>query len=170
MTENTTFFPRRSLYFEEFAVGQSVKTMGRTITETDVVAFAALSGDWTPIHTDAQYAANHPFGQRVAHGLLGLSIAVALAVRLGFMEETLLAFREIRDWKFSRPIFLNDTIHMRAKVVDTRPVPRLCGGLVSLSVEIVNQDEQIVQHGLWVVLVKCRESAGSQASENPPRQ
>ena len=66
---------RTGLYFEEFEAGQSITSPGRTITETDVVNFAALSGDWNAMHTDAEYAAKHPFGQRVAHGLLGLSIA-----------------------------------------------------------------------------------------------
>ena len=68
------------------------------MTEADVVGFAALSGDWTTIHTDAVYAAQEPFGQRVAHGMLVLSIGVALAARLGFMEGTVLAFREIGEW------------------------------------------------------------------------
>jgi acyl dehydratase len=160
MTDNASLAAHRGLYFEEFSVGQSVTSMGRTIGEADVMSFAAFSGDWTPIHTDAQYAASHPFGQRVAHGMLGLSIASALAVRLGFLEETILAFREIRDWKFSQPIFLNDTIRMRAAVIETRPVRRMHGGLVSFAVEVINQHEVVLQHGVWVVLVKSREPAG----------
>jgi 3-hydroxybutyryl-CoA dehydratase len=160
MTENTPLAARRGLYFEEFAVGQSVTSMGRSIGEADVMSFAAFTGDWTPIHTDAQYAASHPFGQRVAHGMLGLSIASALAVRLGFLEETILAFREIRDWKFSQPIYLNDTIRARVTVSETKPVRRMQGGLVSLAVEVINQHEVIVQHGTWVVLVKSQETTG----------
>ena len=105
MAEKRTLNARRGLYFEEFEVGQSITSPGRTVTEADVVGFAALTGDWTSIHTDAVYAAQHPLGQRVAHGLLGLSIASALAVRLGFLEGTVLAFREISDWKFSQPIY-----------------------------------------------------------------
>ena len=72
---------RRGLYFEEFEIGQEINSVGRTVTEADVVGFASLTGDWTRIHTDAVYAAQHPLGQRVAHGLLGISIAVALATR-----------------------------------------------------------------------------------------
>jgi acyl dehydratase len=150
---------RKGLYFEEYEAGQSITSSGRTITEADVVAFAAFSGDWNPLHTDAVYAAQHPFGQRVGHGMIGLSIAVALAARLGFLEETLLAFREIRDWKFSLPILIGDTIHMEAVVTEKRPVPRLGGGLVSLEVEVLNQDGKAIQRGVWTVLVKSQEPA-----------
>jgi acyl dehydratase len=145
------------LYFEEFEAGQSIVSVGRTVTEADVVSFAALSGDWNPIHTNAEYAAQHPFGQRVAHGLLGLSIASGLAVRLGFLEETVLAFREMGSWKFSLPIYLGDTIRVRATVTDTKPMRRLGGGLVTMKVEILNQGDKVVQRGTWGVLVKSQE-------------
>jgi len=158
MTEQKNLPARMGLYFEEFEIGQSVTSVGRTITETDVVNFAALSGDWTQIHTDAEFAANHPFGQRVAHGLLLVSIASGLAARLGFIEGTALALREIAEWKFSLPIFIGDTIHMRATVVETKPMRRLGGGLVTLKVEILNQKEEVVQRGMWGVLVKSREA------------
>jgi acyl dehydratase len=146
------------LYFEEFEAGQSIVSVGRTVTEADVVSFAALSGDWNPIHTNAEYAAQHPFGQRVAHGLLGLSIASGLAVRLGFLEETVLAFREMGSWKFSLPIYLGDTIRVRATVTDTKPMRRLGGGLVTMKVEILNQDDKVVQRGTWGVLVKSKDA------------
>ncbi len=148
----------KSLYFEEFEPGLTITSAGRTITEADVVAFAALTGDWTRIHTDAVYAASHPLGQRVAHGLLGMSIAVALAIRLGFLEESVLAFREINDWKFSLPIHLGDTIHMHATVVEKKRVPRLGSGMVTLEVEILNQNGDAVQRGKWGFLVKSKES------------
>jgi acyl dehydratase len=158
MTKNQTLAVRKSLYFEEFEPGQSITSAARTITEADVVGFAALTGDWTSIHTDAHYAAQHPFGQRVAHGLLGLSIASALAARLGFIEDTVLAFREIGQWKFSLPIYLGDTIHLRATVAGTKPLRRLGGGLVTFKVEILNQDDKIVQRGTWGLLVRSAET------------
>jgi 3-hydroxybutyryl-CoA dehydratase len=154
MGEAKQILVRGGMYFEEYEVGQSVTSAGRTVTEADVVAFAALSGDWNTIHTDAVYAASHPFGQRVAHGLLVLSIATGLAVRLGFMEETVLAFREIGSWKFSLPVYLGDTVRVRATVEETKPMRRLGGGLVTFKVEILNHEDQIVQRGTWSVLVK----------------
>jgi acyl dehydratase len=156
MSESKELSARQGLYFEEFGVGQSITSVGRTVTEADVVAFAALSGDWNSIHTDAEFAAQHPFGQRVAHGLLCMSIAIGLAWRLGFLEETALAFREIGDWKFSLPVFMGDTIRVRATVTETKPMRRLGGGLVNLKVEILNQDDKVVQRGTWGVLVKSQ--------------
>jgi acyl dehydratase len=158
MTEETGLKVRGGLYFEEFEAGQTIASVGRTITEADVVGFAALSGDWNSIHTDAQHAAGHPFGQRVAHGLLVMSIASGLAMRLGFLEGTALAFREIGNWKFSLPVFFGDTIRVRATVLETKPMARLGGGLVTLKVEILNQDDRVVQRGTWGVLVQSQES------------
>lgn len=156
MTEKRNLNVQQGYYFEQLEAGQSITSAGRTVTEADVMAFAGLTGDWTSIHTDAVYAANHMFGKRVAHGLLGFSMAVGLAMRLGFLNDTILAFREISEWKFSQPLYFGDTIHMQATVSDTKPVRRLGGGLVTLDVEILNQDEKIVQHGKWVVLVKSQ--------------
>lgn len=156
MSEKRSLLNRRGLYFEEYEAGQTVSSSGRTITEADIVAFAGLTGDWNPLHTDAVFAAQHPLGQRVAHGMLPLSVAVALATRLGFLEETLLAFREIREWKFSLPVFIGDTIHMEATIARTYPVPRLKGGIVTLEVEVKNQNDAVVQHGTWIVLVKSQ--------------
>jgi acyl dehydratase len=157
MTAKRTLRARTGLYFEEFEVGQSITSPARTVTEADVVGFAALTGDWTSIHTDAIYAAQHPMGQRVAHGLLGLSIASALAVRLGFLEGTVLAFREIGDWKFSQPIYFGDTIRVRVTVVKTKPLRRLGGGQVTFKVQILNQDDKVVQRGVWGLLMMGQE-------------
>ena len=158
MTEIKELTARTGMYFEEFEAGQSITSPGRTITEADVVAFAALSGDWNAMHTDAEYSAQHPLGQRVAHGLLLVSIASGLIMRLGILEETALAFREIESWKFSLPVYLGDTIRVRATVTNTKAMRRLGGGLVSVKVEILNQDDKVVQRGTWGVLVKGRDA------------
>lgn len=147
----------RGMYFEEFTEGHMVKTAGRTVTEADVVAFAGLSGDFNQMHVDAAYSANGIFGQRVAHGLLGLSIASGLAVQTGVLEGTVLAFREINEWKFSRPIFLGDTIHALLKVVETKPMPRLGGGLVILNIDVRNQNDETVMKGTWSTLIASNE-------------
>ncbi len=156
MSEKRTLEPRVGLYFEEYAVGQTATSVGRTVTEGDIINFAMLSGDWNPIHTDAVYAAGQPFGQRVGHGLLGLSIASGLAVRMGFMDETVLAFREIDAWKFSLPIHIGDTLRVRLRVTEVKAVPRLGGGMVSAEVELLNQEDQAAQRGVWKMLVKSK--------------
>jgi len=149
-----TFTPR-GRYFEEFQVGFSVASAGRTITETDVVSFAGLSGDYNQIHTDAEYAREGMFGQRVAHGLLGLAVASGLVAQLGFIEGTVLAFREL-TWKFSLPIFIGDTIHVEATVAELKPLRRLGGGAVTLDVRVVNQENKVVQRGKWVALMASK--------------
>jgi 3-hydroxybutyryl-CoA dehydratase len=145
----------RGRYFEEFQIGDVVVSAGRTITEADVVAFAGLSGDFTHIHTDAEVARQGMFGQRVAHGLLGLAVASGLTAQLGFIEGTALAFREL-GWKFSLPIFFGDTIHVEATVSELKAMRRLGGGSVTLDVKVINQDGKVVQRGDWVVLIASK--------------
>ena len=145
----------RGRFFEEFEVGEEVVTAGRTITEADVVRFAGISGDFTQIHVDATYAANWYFGERVAHGLLVLSVANGLAVQTGFIEGTVLAFREL-SWKFSRPVLLGDTIHVRLQVTETKPMARLGGGVVAMKARVLNQRDELVQRGEWVMLVQSK--------------
>ncbi|MGQ9625845.1 MAG: MaoC/PaaZ C-terminal domain-containing protein [Anaerolineae bacterium] len=145
----------RGRYFEDFEIGETMESVGRTVTETDIVVFAGLSGDYNPLHTDAEFAQKTPFGQRVAHGLLGLAMASGLSMRLGFIEGTVEAFREL-SWKFSRPVFIGDTIHALIEVVEKKALPRLGGGLVTFNVSLINQREEVVQHGPWVVWIKGR--------------
>jgi acyl dehydratase len=149
-------FQPRGRYFEEFAVGDVVATAGRTITEGDIVNFAGLTGDYNEIHINAAFAATGPFGQRVAHGLLILSIAVGLAVQTGFVERTVMAFREL-DWKFSRPVMIGDAIRVVLEVTETKPMTRLGGGSVTMKASVFNQNDEIVNRGNWVMLVSSRQ-------------
>ena len=147
------FEARRGLYFEEYEVGQRISSAGRTITEADVVNFAGVSADYNLIHTDIVYSADSFYEQRVAHGLLVLSVASGLAMRTGLMEGTVIAWRDIRDWRFSQPVFIGDTVHVELEVVETNAIPRLGGGQVNLGVKIFNQDDKTVMKGNWGVLM-----------------
>ena len=144
---------QRGLYFEQFQPGMRFVTAARTITEGDIVTFAGLSGDYNQIHTDAEFSRGTPFGQRVAHGLLILSIASGLAMRSGVLEGTVLAFREINNWKFSRPVFIGDTVRVELEVVETRSLPRLGGGAVVIELAVKNQASEVVMKGTWTALV-----------------
>jgi 3-hydroxybutyryl-CoA dehydratase len=147
---------RRNMYFEEFEVGTEVTSPGRTITESDIVAFAGLSGDYNQLHTNEEFAKGTMFGRRIAHGLLILSIASGLADRLGFIEGTALAFREL-TWKFSQPVFPGDTIRFKARCKELKAMPRLGGGLVVFEVWVLNQEDKVAQRGEWQVLVASKE-------------
>lgn len=153
MTEIT--YQPRGLFFEDFAVGQKVVTAGRTVTEADIVTFAGLSGDFNQIHTDAVYSANYDFKQRIAHGLLVQSIATGLAVQTGFIEGTVLAFRELSA-KFSRPTFIGDTVHVEIEIKVKKALPRLGGGNVTMKYSVVNQEGKVAQRGDWIMLVKSK--------------
>jgi acyl dehydratase len=144
------------LYFEEFNIGQKIVTVGRTIAESDIFTFAGLSGDFNQIHTDAEFSKTTPFGQRIAHGLLGLAITSGLAMRTGVLEGTVIAFREISEWKFSKPIFIGDTIHAELTVTETKSLPRLGGGSVSIVFDVKNQKNETAMKGTWVVLVASK--------------
>jgi acyl dehydratase len=144
------------MFIDEFEVGQKVTTVGRTVTEADIVTFAGLSGDYNQIHTDAAFSKTAPFGRRVAHGLLGLAIASGLAVQTGIMEGTVLAFREIADFKFIKPIFIGDTIHVVLEVMDVKIMRRVGGGLVVIELDVQNQDAETVMKGTWKVLIAAR--------------
>ena len=147
----------RGRFFEEFSAGQRYTTPGRTVTESDIVAFAGLTGDFNSIHTDAVYAKASSFGERVAHGMLGISYAVGLAVRSGILEGTVLAFREIKDWKFKQPIHIGDTIDVEIEVVETKAFPRLGGGMVTLELNVLNQEAVSVMKGSLAVLIMSQE-------------
>jgi acyl dehydratase len=149
-----TSHPRGS-YFEEFVLGATHLSVERAITEADIFAFSELTGDHNPLHLDAEFASKSVFGQRIAQGLLGLSVASGLLTQLGFIDGTLLAFREL-TWKFSLPIYIGDVIKAGATVTDLRPLPRLGGGAVTFDVEVLNQRGERVQSGQWMVLVASK--------------
>ena len=142
-------------YFEEVEVGSSYTTRGRTITEADIVQFAALTGDYNPMHTNDDYMSTHPMGRRVAHGMLTLSYAVGQIYQLGFMERTILAFRSI-EMKFSLPVFVGDTLHSVVTITNKKDMRRLGGGIITAEVKIINQEGKAVQSGAMVLLMASK--------------
>lgn len=142
-------------YFEDLSVGMTLVSPGRTVTEHDIAAFAGLSGDYNLLHTDARFAATTPFGGRIAHGLLGLSIASGLAARLNIIDGTAQAFTGL-DWRFRRPIVAGDTVFVQIEVAEAKPMPAANGGLVTFRLKMLNQDGDVVQRGTWDILMRGR--------------
>jgi 3-hydroxybutyryl-CoA dehydratase len=126
--------------YEEVEAGQAFTTRGRTVTEADVVGFASLTGDWHPQHTDAVWASQSAFGERIAHGLFVISLAGGL---VPFDPERVVALRRVGDVVFKRPVKLGDTLRVSGKVLDVSDVSD-DAGLVAFAWNVVNQDDRVV--------------------------
>jgi acyl dehydratase len=148
--------PRR--WFEDIAVGEEYESPGRTVTETDIVLFAGLSGDYNVLHTDAEFMKSSIFGERIAHGLLGLAIQSGLFTRATPAYATL-SVGGLR-WKFKGPIRIGDTIRVRARVVAKQEASTADRGVVTLEREVLNQRDEVVQEGETELVVE-RRPAGS---------
>jgi acyl dehydratase len=144
---------RRGLWFEEFTEGLTSESRGRTITETDLVNFSGVSGDFNPMHTDAEYVKGTDYKARVAHGALTFSVATGLAYQQGFLEGTVIAFTTF-EMKLRAPVYIGDTIKVATKVIKRHAKPSLGGGFISFDVKVTNQNGQVVQKGEWTVLVR----------------
>ena len=147
--------PRR--YFEEIAVGDEYESPGRTITEADIVLFAGLSGDYNILHTDAEFMKRSIFGERIAHGLLGLAIQSGLLTR-AMPSYATVASTSLR-WKFKGPIKIGDTIRVRARVSATMESDKPDHGVVTLERQVLNQRDEIVQEGQTDLVVERRPPA-----------
>ena len=144
------------LYFEEFSVGQKLTTEKRTVTEDDIMTFARVSGDDNRIHTDPEFSKTTIFGRQVAHGLLGLAIASGLAWRTGILDGTVIAFREVKEWKFIKPVFIGDSIYVELETIETKGLPRIGGGSVTITLEVKNQNDEVCHRGMWTVLMMSK--------------
>lgn len=128
-----------ALPFDALQGGERFRTRGRTVTEADVVAFAALTGDWHPQHADADWAASSRFGERIAHGMLVLSLAVGL---VPLDPERVVALRRVSDAAFKRPVRLGETVHVEGRIARVRPLDETLG-LVGSVWSIVNGRGQV---------------------------
>ncbi|AEG33032.1 MaoC domain protein dehydratase [Thermus thermophilus SG0.5JP17-16] len=149
------------MYFEDFEVGQRFTTPARTVTEADVVNFAGVSGDYNPIHTDAEFAKSTPFGQRIAHGLLVLSMLTGLRQRTGHFEGTVIAWLEIRNYRFLKPVFIGDTVRGESEILEKRETSKPDRGILVQRVRVYNQRGEVVQEGEFVTMVRRRPSPGA---------
>lgn len=146
-------------YLSEFKVGDVYTTLSRTLTETDVVLFAGISGDMNPIHTDKTYAENLPFGSRIGHGLLCSGIATGLWGRMGLVDGSAIAALST-EWKFVGAVKIGDTIHCECEILDvTRSHSKPDRGVLNLGYKIINQDGQICQTGSMKTMMWWEESS-----------
>lgn len=150
------------LHFDDLSVGDLWQSDGRTVTETDVAHFAALTGDHDPLHTDREYAEQTPFRRPIAHGLLGLSIAAGLGTEHPNVRTD--AFVSVHQWHFLRPVFFGDTVHAVAEVIEKCERTRRRGRVVWKRC-LVNQHGDIVQEGIFETLVAVAASQAQRTIE-----
>lgn len=143
-------------YFEDFAEGQAFRTLGRTITEADIVTFAGWSWDTNPVHTDAVVGADGRFGAPIAHGMLGLSVAMGLASRLGIFERCSIALLGVDDWRFEQPIRIGDTVTCTVTIRGVRATSNGQNGILDREFVLTNQHSAVVQRGRIGLMVSRR--------------
>ncbi len=143
----------RGLTFEEFEVGKTFISQSRTVTEADVVAFAGLSGDFNPLHTDALFASETPFGERIAHGMLIASMATGMSNWTGVFEGTTIALME-QVIRYKGAVKFGDTIHLELTVATKKETSKSDRGVVTFDTQVINQEGTMVIEGQWVLMMR----------------
>jgi acyl dehydratase len=162
MTEHRPRLPFQERYFDDYEVGDLVPCPNRTITEADVVNFAAYSGDWHPAHTDQLYAERQIYGERILQGMASLAIMTGLMFRSGVFSDASVAFLGLRDWRFRAPIRIGDTISLRLEVIEKRLASRGDRGVVTFHIAVLNRSraDEVASEGDWVSLYLRRPESG----------
>ena len=142
------------LYWEEWKIGAEFVTSARTITETDIINFAGISGDYNPLHIDEEFCRTTQFGTRIAHGPLVYSIATGLIFQLHLYDDTLIAFLGFDSLKFTKPVKIGDTIHARVEVIEKRETSKSDRGIMKRLLQVLNQNNELVQEGVQAFLLK----------------
>ncbi len=146
----------KSLFYEDFEIGQVFDSPGRTVTETDLSLFCMMSGDWHPLHSDEEYAKTTQFGRRVVGGVFGVALVTGAMSRWGIFEASVIAMLSIGNWQFVGPIYVGDTLSVRMTIVDKRPTKSGSAGIIDREFEIRNQRGEVIQTGRSDALIKLR--------------
>jgi len=161
-TTTTTGYRLRGRHYEEFEQDERLVTANRTVTEADIIAFAGLSGDFNPLHVDEVFMRSSPFGGRIAHGMLVLSIATGLANQLGVFEGTTIALRQMTT-RFTGAVKAGDTIRLELSVQRRTPSSKGGRGTIAFGTAVLNQRDERVLEGEWEVLLAARGDGGGGA-------
>ncbi len=150
-----------SKYYDEIALGEERLTPRVTVTEGHILAYAGVAGDFSPLHLDEEYARTTEFGQRIAHGLMGLSLVDGLKVQSALFQDGIALGW---NWKFKRPIRIGDTLQARLRIAAMRvPASRPHMGIVHVEVTLLNQRGEVVQEGEHQLMVPRRPARGPAA-------
>lgn len=159
-----------ALYYEDLEEGQIFTSPARTVTETDLVSFAMLSGDWNPLHTDEEFARKTYYGKRVVHGLFGLSLMTGLLDRTGLFDGSAIAMLGIEGWRFEGPIFVGDTLHFEMEIVSKRKTSGGDRGIVDRRFSLINQEGETVQEGNIAIMLRLSAEQDEETAGSPDRE
>ncbi len=148
-------YVNRGIYFEDIEIDKEIYTARRTILDCDVANFAGLSGDYNPLHIDDEYAKTNIFGERIAHGTLGIAIMTGQVNQLGIFEGTTVSLMEIQN-KFKNPIMIGDTVHSVIIPRKKTPSKNPSRGIVECDVFLINQDDKVLIEAKWVLMIACK--------------
>jgi len=140
--------------FETIKPGQTFTSGARTLTETDLVMFCMMMGDWHAIHADEVYAKDTRIGRRMFHGTFGISLAVAQSADLLPLRNRIIAALGFKEWSFKAPLFIGDTVHTDVVISGTRVVSDGRRGVISRMIRLIKQDGTLAQEGLAELLVE----------------
>ncbi|TWC69786.1 MaoC/PaaZ C-terminal domain-containing protein [Herbaspirillum sp. SJZ099] len=155
-----------SYYLEDFKPGQIFTSSGRTITEADLTMFSMISGDWNPIHADAEFARGTRYGQRLVHGTLGIAICTGMLHQIGIFEQSVIAMLGLREWNFKQPIVVGDTVHLELEILSVEPGKSGRSGKLGRRFRLRNQRGEVAQEGDSDVLVLTHEGARQQQEQS----
>jgi acyl dehydratase len=144
--------------FESLKPGQTFSSNARTLTETDLVMFCMMMGDWHAIHADEEYAKDTRIGRRMFHGTFGISLAIAQSADLLPLSNRIVAALGIKDWSFKAPLFIGDTVHTELVIAGTRAASDGRRGVLSRTLRLVKHDATVAQEGLAELLVELEGS------------
>ncbi|MEI7531046.1 MAG: MaoC/PaaZ C-terminal domain-containing protein [Betaproteobacteria bacterium] len=142
------------LYWEEWTIGKSFESAARTVTETDIVNFAGISGDYNPLHINEEYCKKTQFGTRIAHGPLVYAIAAGLLFQLHLYDDTLIAFLGFENLRFTKPVKIGDTIFAKVTVTELVETSKPDRGVMKRQLQVINQHGEIVQEAIQAFLLK----------------
>lgn len=143
----------RGYYFDDFELGAVFESQARTMTEGDVTTFAGLSGDFNPLHTDAEFGKTTPFGERIAHGVLVVAMATGMANWMGHFEGTTIALVE-QTIRYKGAVKFGDTIRLVMEVIEKKETSKPDRGLVNMAARVLNQRDEVVVDGEWLHLMR----------------
>lgn len=143
-------------HFEDFAVGEQFTSSGRTVTEADLTLFNMISGDWNPIHADAEFAAGTRFGQRIVHGAFGVALLSGFMHQMGIFDGTAVAMLSLKDWTFKAPILIGQTLRLHMAITECDPGQSARVGRLGRQLQLRDQRDQVVQEGFSDLLILKR--------------